>query len=518
MIKTALYLRKSREDIEAEKRGEGETLAKHKKMLLKVAEDHGLVIVDKFEEIQSGESLAFRTEMLALLKNVEQKKYDAVLCMDVDRLGRGDMQEQGLILKTFKESNTKIITPRKIYDLNDEWDEEYSEFEAFMARKELKIITRRMQRGRVISVESGNYIGTLPPFGYKIKELKDGRSLEIIPEQAEAIKLIYELYTHDDPQVRVGAAHIANKLNALQYKTATGKQWANWGVLNILKNPVYCGKVVWKKKEIKKSKSPDKKKDARTRDKKEWIIADGKHDGIISEELFNKAQDILQGRYHVPYQLNNKITNPLAGIVVCGKCGAKMVYRPYTKQKPHLKCYNNPRCDCKASNFELVEGKLIQSLKDWLASYKAELEAHKVDLDEDNINVVEISKAIVKKIEKEISETKGQMDNLYDFLERKIYNEETFLKRSETLSKRLEELKEQHEKALANITFEEKKVNAKQLIVPKIEQVLELYNKTDDPNKRNSLLKSILEKAVYKKEKWQWREDFLLIIYPKLDN
>jgi hypothetical protein len=91
----------------------------------------------------------------------------------------------------------------------------------------------------------------------------------------------------------------------MNYKTATGKQWANWGVLNILKNPVYCGKVVWKKKEIKKSKDPEKKKDTKTRDKSEWIIADGKHDGIISEELFQKAQNILNDRYHVLTLLNH---------------------------------------------------------------------------------------------------------------------------------------------------------------------------------------------------------------------
>ena len=54
--------------------------------------------------------------------------------MDLDRLGRGDMKDQGIILETFKESKTKIITPRKTYDLTDEFDEEYSEFEAFMAR------------------------------------------------------------------------------------------------------------------------------------------------------------------------------------------------------------------------------------------------------------------------------------------------------------------------------------------------------------------------------------------------
>ena len=54
----------------------------------------------------------------------------------------------------------------------NKWDEEYSEFEAFMARKELKIINRRMQRGRIKSIEEGNFIATNPPFGYKIEYFK----------------------------------------------------------------------------------------------------------------------------------------------------------------------------------------------------------------------------------------------------------------------------------------------------------------------------------------------------------
>ncbi|WP_131736709.1 recombinase family protein, partial [Clostridioides difficile] len=103
------------------------------------------------EELVSGESIEYRPKMLELLGEIKNNNYDAVLVMDIDRLGRGNMQDQGLILDTFKKSKTKIITPRKTYDLNDEFDEEYSEFEAFMARKELKLISRRMQRGKIKS-------------------------------------------------------------------------------------------------------------------------------------------------------------------------------------------------------------------------------------------------------------------------------------------------------------------------------------------------------------------------------
>ena len=77
-------------------------------------------------------------EMQRLLQACEAGHVQAVLCMDIDRLGRGSMAEQGYILDTFKKSRVRLITPRKAYDLHNDLDETYSEFESFIARQELK--------------------------------------------------------------------------------------------------------------------------------------------------------------------------------------------------------------------------------------------------------------------------------------------------------------------------------------------------------------------------------------------
>jgi DNA invertase Pin-like site-specific DNA recombinase len=511
-----MYLRKSRADLEAEARGEGETLAKHKKALLKLAREKNLNIVKIYEEIVSGETIIHRPQMLKLLEEVDHGKYDAVLCMDLDRLGRGNMQDQGLILNTFKQSNTKIITPRKTYDLNNEWDEEYSEFETFMARRELKIITRRMQSGRVRSIEDGNYIATNPPYGYIIKELDNGRTLEPHPEQADIVRMIFEWYTHEDADKRIGTNMIANKLNEMGIKTYTGKTWQSSSVLNILKNAVYAGRIQWKRKEIKKSTEPGKVKDTRTRPRDEWIDVQGKHEPLISMEVYQKAQEILKTRYHVPYQLTNGVRNPLAGIVKCGFCGGSMVFRPYVKQKPHIKCYNQPRCRCKASNFELVEQKLLHGLKEWLEAYKAQWEVHKPTETEIGIDELSLKEKSIHALQKELEQLEIQKSKLFDLLERGIYTEEIFLERSNNIANRINETHTAIEKIEREIEFEREKLKAKQDIIPRVEHVLDLYDKTDDPKKKNALLKSVLEKAVYKKEKWQCRDDFELILYPKV--
>lgn len=507
------YLRKSREDQEAEARGEGETLAKHRKALYRLAKSYGVNIAKVYEEVVSGEKLIHRPEMLQLLKDVEAGKYKSVFCMDIDRLGRGNMQEQGLILETFKQAKTLIVTPRKIYNLLDEFDEEYTEFEAFMARKEHKIIKRRLQGGRIRSVEEGNYIGTRPPYGYLIK--KDGKNRYLIPhpDQAPVVKMIFEWYTHPDPEQRKGSSKIAAELNKLGYRSYTGIHWIPSSVLAILKNEVYVGRVQWGKKEQKKSTIPGKRRDTRTRPREEWTDVKGKHEPLITVDTFLKAQEILKGKYHVPYQLENGITNPLAGLIKCDICGAKMVYRPYTHQKyPHLIC-DNRFCKNKSARFEYVEKKIIESLNLWLNEYRAKWNKsikHQTD------NVVNIKKHALKNLERELSELEKQKSRLHDFLERGTYDEQTYLERAKVLSERIENTKIAIHETTVALNEEMQRDQAQKEIIPKIEHILEIYPELTNPAEKNNLLRSVLEYATYRKEQYQKDDDFTLTLYPRL--
>ena len=168
----AIYLRKSRADMEAEAKGEGETLARHEHILLDLASKKRLKIGKIYREIVSGETIEARPEMQKLLADVKAGKWKGVLVVEVERLARGETMDQGIVSKAFKISNTKIVTPMKIYDPNDEFDEEYFEFGLFMSRREYKVINRRLQRGRILSVNEGKYVGSVAPFGYDRVKIK----------------------------------------------------------------------------------------------------------------------------------------------------------------------------------------------------------------------------------------------------------------------------------------------------------------------------------------------------------
>jgi len=497
-MKIAIYLRKSRADEELEKTvGQGETLAKHRKALLKIAKERKYDVAEIKEEIISGESLFHRPKMIELLNEVESKKYDGVLVMDMQRLGRGDMQDQGIILKTFKESNTKIITPQKTYDLNNDFDEEYSEFEAFMSRKELKMITRRMQGGRQRSVEDGNYLGTNPPLGYDIEKV--GRVRTLKPNAyADVVKLIFKRYTEG-----YGTGMIAQELNSLGYKSATGKDFERTAVLFILKNLVYTGKITWKKKEQKKSTTPGKIRDTRTRDKSEWIIVDGKHPAIIDENTFFTVQKMLEKKYHVPYQIVNGMANPLAGIVICGVCGSKMVLRKYGNSAPHIMC--TKKCGCKSSRFDYVEKSILEGLSDYLK--QMELVIKKKDVTDDT----EIYKKQIELLTKELNTLKKQKNNIFDLFEQGMYDEKTFIERSNNVSNRMDSTVSQL--SLLQEKIEKKK--KKEISTKEIKDVVDAYEFSSIEVK-NRLLKSVLYKVEYKKNKEQKNDDFEINLFPKI--
>lgn len=498
------YLRKSREDQEAEARGEGETLAKHRRALVKLAKEYDVNITKIFEEVVSGESVIHRPQMLELLKEIEAGNWKSVFCMDVDRLGRGGMRDQGLILDTFKTADTLIVTPRKVYNLNDEFDEEYTEFEAFMARKELKIITRRLQSGRRRSSEEGNFLGPHPPYGYSIAQ--DGRRRYLVknPEQAEWVDLIFSLYRD-----QYGAKKVANHLNSLGARSYTGIAWTGASILSLLKNPVYAGIIVWgKKKEIKSSKSGQKRSIV-SQPRSEQLWTYDAHEPYITLDEYEEVQNIIKGKSHPPYF--KSLTNPLAGLIKCADCGSSMVYRPYGNRFPHIVCHNT-HCQNKSARFEFVEDELLCTLRSWLDEYKSALKPKSGKKISSAVPVKE--KALLKR-QNALADLKKQKNNLHDLLERGVYDSETFIERSRAVAARIAEASEQIEEIKKSIAEEKRRAKAKFDIIPRIERVLKTYNKVKDAEQKNRLLKSIIDYAVYKKEKSQKGRNFSLVLFPR---
>src|SRR5690606_11637202 len=240
------------------------------------------------------------------------------------------------------------------------------------------------------------------------------------------------------------------------------------------------------------------------------------HEPLITEEQYQKAQEILGRRYHVPYQLVHGITNPLAGLVRCDMCGQSMVLRPYTHGPPHIRCNNSKHCGNKSSRFEYVEKRVIASLKEWLEQYRLQWDLEQRPDSQPN-HSVELREFTVSNLQTELKNLQQQKGRLHDLLERGIYDEETYLESSKHLADKISKTRAALEGAVEELDRERERAKAQINIIPKVEHVIEVYDKLKDPKQKNTLLKGVLEKVVYRKEKYQRNDQFTLVIYPKLD-
>lgn len=302
----AMYLRKSRADYEAEARGEGETLARHEKILIELGKSLNIKIGKIYKEIVSGDSISDRPVVQDMLKDVITGIWKGVLVVEVERLARGNTKDQGTVAEAFQVSSTKIVTPIKVYDPNDEYDQEYFEYGLFMARREYQVINRRLQRGRVISVKEGKYVGNIAPYGYERKKLEANKGFTIVPNnEAIAVKKAFELYAYEN----ISQNEVGKRLDSMGFKPRKTNKWSISAIKDILGNPVYIGKIRWGWRKTVKVYKEGKILKTRPKNKKP-IIVNGIHEPIIDMETWNIVQEKLS-KHKPPVQYNNVVQNPL---------------------------------------------------------------------------------------------------------------------------------------------------------------------------------------------------------------
>lgn len=522
-----LYVRKSRADAEAEARGEGETLSRHINTLLELAKRRHLDITQIYREIVSGETIAARPVMQQLLSEVEQGLWDGVLVMEVERLARGDTVDQGIVAQTFKFSDTLIITPIKDYNPNNEFDEEYFEFGLFMSRREYKTINRRLQRGRLASVKEGKYVGSQSPYGYERVKIKGdkGYTLEPFPPEADVVRMIFDWYTRgeelpDGSFRRLGVSLIVRRLNNLKIPPRKSDHWATATVRDILINPVYVGKVRWNwRSDVKKMVDGRVVIERPRNSLDKCTVAEGLHPPLVSVEVFAIAQELMSSNPPRPVGERGTVKNPLAGIIVCAKCGHRMTRRPYTgRDYPDTLMCADTACDNISCALHYVERRVLEALQEWLADYKLQWETG----GEENpaVAMVAMKEKALRRLDTEYTTLTKQLDNTHDLLEQGVYTTEQFLERSRKLSERIKKNEEDRLALGADIASDKSREAGRKQIIPKVERLLEVYYELPTPKAKNDMLKEVLEKVVYLKTKnGRWNnapDDFELTLYPKI--
>lgn len=334
--KIIIYLRKSREDmIDGRYASDEETLARHEEQLQQWAKNtlgYEIPPENIFKEVGSGEKIKTRPVFQDVLKMIEGEEVDGVLVLNCSRLSRGDLSDCGTIIKTFELTETLVLTPPKIYNLNDKYDKRFFKDELLRGNDYLEQTKELLGGGRHWSASQGKYIHSVAPFGFDrvtCKEMKvsDEKGFTLRPNQdAQFVQLIFSMWLEG-----VGMFKIASHLKDINAPFAGKTDWNHCKVRQILKNPHYCGYVTFGRR-----KKVEKMIDGEVI---EMRIANpdcptykGLHTAIVSVEDFDRAQKRFTKR-QPSTRHDCEDRNPFVSILKCAVCGRIMSRNVHTNEK-----------------------------------------------------------------------------------------------------------------------------------------------------------------------------------------
>lgn len=485
-----IYLRKSRSDSPLET--VEQVLERHEKMLQEFAmKTFGEMIPEEniFREVVSGETIEDRPEMKKVLSRVESKNIKGVLVVEVQRLSRGDLVDCGNIIRAFKYTDTKILTPMKSYDLQDRFDEKFFKDELMRGAEYLEYFKEISNRGRLASVADGWYIASVAPYGYDKIKVKDGHkerpTLKINEMEANVVRMAFDMYANQN----MGTHSIALKFDEMGIRPRKAEYFIGSTIQDMLHNPHYIGKVIWNRKKTE-TDYVDGELVKRRPNNKDFLMFEGRHPAIIDDETWNRAQERLgkNPRNHAGKELRN----PLARLLFC-QCGRAMSYKTSKNKNgelttaPRYHCVNQMRCKTRSGTVEEIIGAVIHGLEQHLDDFEIKLK----NGDGDSRKLQEER---LKQIDKELEDIEKQQEKLFGFLERGIYDEETFVKRNKVLTEKREELRSTYNKMKSmlpeSINYEDK--------IIKLSQAIEaLKNDNLSPKVKNDFLTAIVERIEY---------------------
>ena len=259
----------------------------------------------------SGKQIKHRKQFQQMMLDAKAKKFDKVVVKDVSRFARNTVD----LLQSVRE--LKSYNVQVDFLNNGEVMEGGSEFIltilGAMAQQESANMSKRVKFGKDITAQKGRVPNIV--FGYD-KMPNERYILKINEEEAKLVKEIFESYVYKG----WGTTKIAWDLNDRGIRTKRDKaKWVQNGIVRMLKNPIYTGRVTNKKSEVTDFITGTRKDIPED----EWIVVERPEMRIISDELFNKAQEILAQRSN-EFKLNNKREKTeyvFSTLIYCKHCG-----------------------------------------------------------------------------------------------------------------------------------------------------------------------------------------------------
>ena len=413
----------------------------------------------------SGTSTLKRESFLKMINDAKEKNFDLILTKEISRFSRNTLDSirytQELLGYNigvfFQTDNINTFLPDSELRLT---------IMASMAQEEVRKLSERVKFGFQRSINNGRVLGNSSIWGYK----KDNCKLIIDEEEAKIVRLIYEMYVNN----HIGMRTIAKKLTLKGYKSKEGKDFSATTIAGILKNPKYKGYYCGNKTRVIDYRLKTKINISET----DWIIYKDEETvpAIVSEELWNKAQDIINKR--------SSKTNPdkrvyqnryvLSGKIKCAEHNTSFVRKVNVssgikkKKKINWACgeyikHSKNKCDIPL----IYEEELMEILKHGIKvifNQKKDIVDNLVNEYKNNLSKLNFNESKQSTL-KELNKLRKQKEDLLDLrLDNLITKAEFSLKNESLIQKEMGLKKELAEKEILKTEFKFDEVQIKRWV------------------------------------------------------
>ena len=353
-MKTVAYCR-----VSTNKEEQLDSLESQRSFFLEYAKKHNYNLIHIYaDEGKSGTRIKNRIQLQQLLNDAKDNRFDLLLIKDVSRLARNTVDFL-ISIRKLKTYGIKVV-----FVNYDQTSSDSSEFMLTMlsaiAQEESANTSKRIKFGKKVNAEKGRVPNIC--YGYN-KLIGDYFDLDINVEEAEVVKTIFSMYTKE----LMGTGSIAKQLNQREIKTKRGCKWTQTGVMRVLSNEIYTGKIINSKEEVADFLTGRRVKN----EKDKWIIVKKPELQIVSELTYKEASDIMNNRRKKYNKTKNRTSDKhvFSKLVWCQDCGYhyRRMVRTYKNTYVRWVCNgrNSNGADSCHNKTVLDEGQLLDSIRSY---------------------------------------------------------------------------------------------------------------------------------------------------------
>jgi len=436
-MKFSIYIRVSTED----QAKEGYSLEVQGEHLESFAKREGYEVYKVYSDDGISGYSTERPALKALLADAKSRRFELIVVYKIDRFSRNlkdllnlvdELSSYGIGFKSVTEPFDTTTSAGKLM---------FQQLGSF-AEFERNRLAERVFPGMIKGVQNGNWQGArYAPFGYRYN--KEKKLLEKDEQEAQVVKVIYTMLLAGK-----SIRSITEYLTKRGYRNRNGNIFSTKLIGDILKNKVYTGKLVWNKAHYDKTQKTRKGLRYIRNPADKVVVADGRHEVLVSEEDFAAVQQRFKQRR---IDRRNKASDyPLSGILYCAKCnhkfnGISVISNHRTGEKKRWYRCAGPyrsfiRCKNKGVKAEDIEPKVAAILDRLLRSERLKSSRWTTMTAEDYLPFETLSKDEIGKIKDRLAMNRKKQSKLTDAYLENLLSTEMFEIKNKELRQEEEEL------------------------------------------------------------------------------